>query len=84
MANLANGLGISLFIMIGFFFAMMEEKYRKTFLNVESGKQFTRRKFLDGNDVMKSDVFYFNNKVYWAPIRGKVGAWVRAVHRFDS
>ena len=38
LANLAVGIGVSLFVTIGLFLAMMEEKFRKTFLNVETGK----------------------------------------------
>ncbi|GMI17330.1 hypothetical protein TrLO_g702 [Triparma laevis f. longispina] len=37
----------------------------------------TRRNFLDGNDVMKAEVFT-NNESHWTPIRDKVEAWVKA------
>ncbi|GMH73697.1 hypothetical protein TL16_g06259 [Triparma laevis f. inornata] len=77
LINRAIELGISLFAMIGFFFAIVDKKYRKTFLSVETAGQFTRRKFLDGDEIMKSD-FVWNNEVHWASIRGKVEAWIRA------
>lgn len=35
----------------------------------------TRRNFLEGSDVMKSQVFTVH-ETFWAPIRDKVGAWV--------
>ena len=37
----------------------------------------TRRNFLEGDNVMKADVFT-NHKFHWLPISDKVAAWVSA------
>ncbi|GMH84055.1 hypothetical protein TL16_g09801 [Triparma laevis f. inornata] len=70
-------MGGSILLLVGLFLALMDEKYRKTFLSVETGGQFTRRNFLEGDDVMKSSAFS-KHEVHWAPIRDKVEAWIRA------
>ncbi|GMH71342.1 hypothetical protein TrLO_g3863 [Triparma laevis f. longispina] len=58
---------------MGLFFALINGEYRYTFFSVETGAQMTRRNFLEGNDVMKVDVFT-NYESIW----GKVEAWVKA------
>ncbi|GMH82067.1 hypothetical protein TL16_g09138 [Triparma laevis f. inornata] len=77
LTKLAVGLGGGLLFLLGLSFTLMDEKYRKTFLSVETGGQFTRRGFLEGDEIMKSDLIW-NNEVQWYPIRGKVEAWIRA------
>lgn len=54
----------------------MNSEYRKRFLSVETGPQLTRRMFLEGDDVMKSEVFGCNTS-QWKPIRDKVETWVQ-------
>ena len=51
-------------------------QYRHTFLSTETGGQLLRRLFLEGDDVSKAQVFK-KHKSLWAPIRDKVGAWVK-------
>ncbi|GMI08909.1 hypothetical protein TrLO_g4707 [Triparma laevis f. longispina] len=55
----------------------MEKEYLKTFFSVETGGQMTRRNFMDGNDLMRCEVFGCHESL-WAPIRVKVEAWIRA------
>lgn len=71
--TLTSGAFLVLFSLL--FFSTVGKKYRSTFFSVETGGQLTRRNFLEGNDVMKADVFT-NNHVHWAPIESKVERWV--------
>ena len=69
-------LGTALVVLVGTFVLLIEGEYRKTFLSIVTGGQATRRTFLEGDDVMKADLFW-NNEVHWSPIRDKVEAWVK-------
>ena len=69
-------LGTALVVLVGTFVLLIEGEYRKTFFSIETGGQATRRTFLEGDDVMKQDLFN-NNEVHWSPIRDKVEAWVK-------
>ncbi|GMH91138.1 hypothetical protein TrVE_jg9661, partial [Triparma verrucosa] len=55
----------------------MNKEYRNTFFSFETGGQMKRRLFLEGNDVMKAEIFA-SNKKYRKPIDDKVATWVNA------
>ena len=76
LTSLAMILGASLITLLGVFFALINKEYRHTFFSFETGGQMTRRNFLEGDEVMKAEVFD-NNKFHWSPIRDKVAAWVK-------
>ncbi|GMI16291.1 hypothetical protein TrLO_g11949 [Triparma laevis f. longispina] len=77
LTTLTVVLGSSLILLVGLFFTLINGEYRHTFFSIETAGQITRRNFLDGTDVMKSEVFT-NNESHWAPIRDKVETWVKA------
>ena len=76
LKNLALSLGGSFLILVSLFFALMENKYRKTFFSTESGGQLTRRLFLEGDNNMKASVFG-TNKTHWMPVRDKMASWAK-------
>ena len=51
-------------------------QYRHTFLSIETGGQSNRRRFLEGTDILKAQVFTVH-KSFWSPISDKVAAWVK-------
>ncbi|GMI14515.1 hypothetical protein TrVE_jg9770 [Triparma verrucosa] len=54
----------------------MNKEYRRSFFSTETGGQMKRRIFMEGNDVMKAEIFA-SNKVYRLPIEDKVATWVK-------
>ncbi|GMH72902.1 hypothetical protein TL16_g06036 [Triparma laevis f. inornata] len=77
LTRLTVVLGISLILLVGLFFALMNGEYRHTFFSVETGGEMRRRLFLEGDDKMKYTIFEVTRE-YWSPIGDKVEAWVRA------
>ena len=51
-------------------------QYRHTFLSIETGGQSNRRRFLEGTDILKAQVFTVHKSI-WSPISDKVEAWVK-------
>ncbi|GMH62408.1 hypothetical protein TrST_g13776 [Triparma strigata] len=76
LKNLALSLGGSFLVLVSLFFALMENKYRKTFFSTESGGQLTRRLFLEGDNNMKASVFG-TKKTHWMPVRDKMASWIK-------
>lgn len=64
-------LGVALLVFMGMLIVLMNEKYRGSFFSIETGGQMTRRLFLEGDDVMRAEVFN-NNELQWAPIRKEI------------
>ncbi|GMH95050.1 hypothetical protein TL16_g13066 [Triparma laevis f. inornata] len=65
----------SLVFLFGLFFVIINKEYWRTFFSFETGAQMTRRNFLDGDNVMKCEVFGCHAS-QWYPIKGKVEQWV--------
>lgn len=61
----------------GVLFLSMKKKYRSTFFTFETGAQCTRRLFIEGDDVMRSEVLAITIR-HWRPIEDKVASWIRA------
>ena len=77
LKNLTSALGISSVVFAIVFFWLINKDYRHTFLSTETAGQMKRRVFLNGDDVMKAEIFA-SNKVYWEPIADKVAQWVKS------
>ena len=76
LTSLAKFLGISLIILLGAFFALMNKEYRHTFISTESAPQMTKRIFLEGNDLERYTLFQIT-RTYWKSFEDKVAAWVK-------
>ena len=75
LSSCVTGLGVSILLLFGTLLTAMNANQRATFFSVETGSQLTRRLFLEGDDVMRADVFT-NNKSHWYPIRREIMQWL--------
>lgn len=67
-------LGSCLCILGASFYMLIKKEYRRSFYSVETGPQATRRRFVEGDDLMKADALK-KHKSYWAPIHDEVAGW---------
>ena len=58
------------------FFVMIEKKYRGTFYSTQTGKEFAKDLFENGNDdAVKAGIFLVTRK-YWVGIKDEMKLWV--------
>jgi len=75
LTSLGICLGISLIVLLGAFYLLINKEYRHTFYSSLTGPQMTRRNFLEGTDVVKADALTVH-KSFWSPIKDEVAGWL--------
>ena len=70
-------MSVSWMVCFGLFFFLMEAEYRKTFWSTQTGAQWTRAFFLEGETDNIRSLTLSHNKKQWTSISSDVEAWVK-------